>query len=152
MYGLSTAASPWRGTKKVHFSQIAEDCFLLLSAEWSRAAEMKERVMREKWQRESGVAARGLIVPVKNAQWVPFCPSWPCLCLQPRGCWATEMSLQISKALPKEKGGCSRNNHHSNYYSVAGSLISTTGYLKGVSSANLRAETYKTEFSRGVKS
>lgn len=95
---------------------------------------------------------RGLIVPVKNAQWVPFCPSWPCLCLQPRGCWATEMSLQISKALPKEKGGCSRNNHRSNYYSVAGSLISTTGYLKGVSSANLRAETYKTEFSRGVKS
>lgn len=56
MYSLSTAESPLRGTKKVHFSQIAEDCFLLLSDEWSGAAEMKERVMREKWQRESGGA------------------------------------------------------------------------------------------------
>lgn len=57
MYSLSTAGSPLKGTKKVHFAQIAEDCFLLLSDEWSGAAEMEECVMREKCQRDGGGAA-----------------------------------------------------------------------------------------------
>lgn len=81
---------------------------------------------------------RGLIVPVKNAQWLPFSHHDRASACSPGAAEPRRCHCKLAKRRQRERGG-SRNNH-SNYYSVAGSLIST-GYLKGLSSANLRAET-----------
>lgn len=68
---------------------------------------MKQLVMREKCQQDGGrgvSVCEGMIVPAENTQRVLFPPSDRRLRPQPRACCAKEMTVQISKALPKQPG------------------------------------------------
>lgn len=59
IYSQSDIGSPLKGLEKAHYTQIAEDSFLGKEVISGGAAEMKQFMMRGKWQQDGG---RGISV------------------------------------------------------------------------------------------